>query len=218
MTTEKAQRAPFVLVHLFNLCWMVTQQLATFWDCLMLEMARRPEKLHQKIRLYEALAGTTSRGDGMASHVRTWNMNFIWNKLKLSLSPFLILLPLTCVCSALFIKHSLILFLVGMPAFTQAYFWFYRHFYRHTWKLPHKGHKLKYYECYKSSQHLSALPNNSPKQFQLNLHLPSKCKTSFFFYFKLSVSLHSHFVSAWGDWDKLQVKFPSLSLYASPGL
>lgn len=37
---------------------------------------------------------------------------------------------------------------------------FYRHFYRHTWKLPYKkGHKLKYYECCKSARHLSASPN-----------------------------------------------------------
>lgn len=44
-------------------------------------------------------------------------------------------------------------------------FWIYKHFYRHTWKLRHKGHKLKYYECYKSARHLSELPNKSPVEY-----------------------------------------------------
>ena len=40
---------------------------------------------------------------------------------------------------------------------------FYRHFYRHTWRLPYKkGHKLKYYECWESARHLFRLAKQQP--------------------------------------------------------
>lgn len=67
-----------------------------------------------------------------------------------------------CVCSALFIKHPLIPSWWGCRL-SQKHIsgGFYRHFYGHTWKSPHKGHKLKYYDCYKSAQHPSALPDKS---------------------------------------------------------
>lgn len=79
-------------------------------DPRMLEMAQCPVKLHQKTHLYEALAGATSWEMAWLYELNlSFNMELIGNKFRVPFSFLLILLPLTCICSALFIKHSLIL-------------------------------------------------------------------------------------------------------------
>lgn len=105
-----------------------------------------------------------------------------------------------------------------MPTFIKAYLWFYRHFYRCTWKLLYRAPKLKYYNCSKSAQPCQKkLPLNAEPFNSICVRYPSTKQppSSSLLHFKLSVSPHSHFVFAWGDCDKLNPLHFSLHLLGS---
>lgn len=177
MTEEEPRRAPFLFWHDAETAWsrdvgngsVPCESASKESVCT---GRRRVVPLHEMASLH--MCNIRSRAKLMKL---TWRYNERYSNLPS--------LPFLSYCrwcvSAQRYAYSILWSL--MPTFTKHFWGFYGHFYRHTWKLHHKGHKLKYYECYKSAQHLA-------KQQScwivirliliLNVCLTSKCKTSCF--------------------------------------